>query len=104
VLLSAGVSEPFVIEMCKAGIRINAAMFAFNLFPLPPLDGGRIVFGLLPPKLAWQFAKIEPWGFYIVMALIVLNLISSLWMTPIMDLTFDLLNLLLTPVQFLLPS
>lgn len=101
-LIGAGVSETFFIEMCKAGIRVNAAMFAFNLFPLPPLDGGRIVFGLLPQKLAWQFAKIEPWGFYIVMAMIVLNLIDSLWMSPLMNITFDLLNLLLTPFNFLI--
>jgi Zn-dependent protease len=43
-----GVNERFVLEVCKAGIKVNAVMFAFNLFPLPPLDGGRILVGSKP--------------------------------------------------------
>jgi len=79
-------------------------MFAFNLFPIPPLDGGRILVGLLPMKQALSFARIEPWGFYIVMALVVLNVINAFWMTPLMGVTFELLNLLLSPFEFLLPK
>ena len=96
--------EKFFIEVCKAGIKVNAIMFAFNLFPIPPLDGGRILVGLLPMKQALSFARIEPWGFYIVMALVVLNVINAFWMTPLMGVTFELLNLLLSPFEFLLPK
>ncbi len=100
--IGTGVNERFVLEVCKAGIKVNAVMFAFNLFPLPPLDGGRILVGLLPWKQAVWLSKVEPWGFYIVMALVVMGVINSLWMAPLMTLTFELLSLLLSPLEFLL--
>lgn len=103
-LLGAGLTEPFFVEVCKAGLKVNVIMCVFNLFPLPPLDGGRILMGLLPWKQALWLAKIEPWGFFIVMALVVLNLINALWMAPLMGVTFDLLSLLLSPFEFLLPK
>ena len=96
------VEERFFIEMCKAGLQVNVVMFAFNLFPLPPLDGGRVLVGLLPMRQAIWVSRIEPWGFYIVMALVVLGIINALWMHPIMDLTFDFINLVLTPLKLLL--
>jgi Zn-dependent protease len=77
-------------------------MFVFNLFPLPPLDGGRIVYGLLPPKAAMAYGRIEPWGFFIVMGLVVAGVISNLWMRPLMSLTFNLLDLALSPLMALL--
>ena len=46
-LQGAGVTEAFFIKMCQAGILVNVVMFVFNLFPLPPLDGGRVLVGLL---------------------------------------------------------
>ncbi|MFZ9371767.1 MAG: site-2 protease family protein, partial [Limnohabitans sp.] len=52
VLVGAGLQERFFLEMCRAGMLANVVMFAFNLFPLPPLDGGRIVVGLLPWRQA----------------------------------------------------
>jgi Zn-dependent protease len=51
---------------------------ALNLLPLLPLDGGRIVAGLLPKKLASQFARIEPYGFYILIALSLTSVLSLL--------------------------
>jgi Zn-dependent protease len=77
-------------------------MFVFNLFPLPPLDGGRIAVGLLPMKQAIQFSRIEPWGFYIVMALVLFGVINGIWMQPFMGLTLDALRWLMTPVEWLL--
>ena len=100
-LAGAGVSERFFIEMCKAGMLTNVVMFAFNLFPLPPLDGGRILVGLLPYRQAMVVSRIEPWGFFIVMALVLAGVVSSLWMRPLMSLTYSLLNLLLTPLSML---
>ena len=80
----------------------NVVMFVFNLFPLPPLDGGRILVGLLPWRQAVMVSRIEPWGFFIVMALVITGVISSVWMRPLMDLTFDLLKLSLSPLAFLI--
>jgi Zn-dependent protease len=50
VLTGTGVQERFFLKMAKAGVTVNLVMWAFNLFPLPPLDGGRIVTGLLPRR------------------------------------------------------
>jgi len=94
-----GVSEKFFLAMCKAGVLSNVVMFAFNLFPLPPLDGGRIVVGLLPWKQAYQFSRIEPYGFYIVMALAITGVINHLWLEPVMNATFGLLQLLLQSIS-----
>lgn len=102
VLAGAGLTERFFIEMCKAGMLTNVVMFVFNLFPLPPLDGGRILVGLLPWRQAILLSRIEPWGFFIVMALVITGVISSVWMRPLMNLTFDLLKLSLSPLAFLL--
>lgn len=102
VLAGAGLTERFFIEMCKAGMLTNVVMFAFNLFPLPPLDGGRILVGLLPWRQAIMVSRVEPWGFFIVMALVITGVVSSVWMRPLMDLTFDLLKLVLSPLAFLI--
>jgi len=63
LLQIGGVEEMFFYGMCKAGISMNIGLFVFNLFPLPPLDGGRILVGLLPLKAAMAFSRIEPYGF-----------------------------------------
>ncbi|MBP7451802.1 MAG: site-2 protease family protein [Ottowia sp.] len=102
LLQSAGVGERFFLEMCQAGALVNVIMCVFNLFPLPPLDGGRIVAGLLPPKAAITYGRIEPWGFFIVMGLVVAGVISKLWMLPLMGLTFRALDMVLSPLVALL--
>ncbi len=102
LMSSAGVQERFFIEMCQAGVLVNVVMFAFNLFPLPPLDGGRVLTGLLPWKQALAFSRIEPYGFFIVMALVLLGVINAIWMQPIMGLTFALIDGLLSPFKFVL--
>ena len=102
VLKGADVSEPFFIKMAQGGILVNVVMFVFNLFPLPPLDGGRILVGLLPYRQAVLVSRVEPWGFFIVMALVLAGVLSSLWMQPLMALTYGLLDLLLTPIAMLL--
>nr|WP_315400428.1 site-2 protease family protein [uncultured Duganella sp.] len=62
----------FFVKMVEAGILVNSAMMVFNLIPLPPLDGGRIVTGLLPLALARKYARIERYGVYVFIGLIVL--------------------------------
>ena len=101
VFQAVGVTEPFFLKMCNGGVLVNVVMFAFNMFPLPPLDGGRILVGLLPYKQAELVSRVEPWGFFIVMALVVMNVISTLWMRPVMAITFWILEILLTPIAAL---
>lgn len=102
VLVATGVTEDFFVRMCKAGILVNLVMFAFNLFPLPPLDGGRILVGILPWKQASMLSRVEPWGFFIVMALVITGVVSALWMRPLMMLTSEAIELLLTPLRLIL--
>lgn len=102
LLAGTGMNETFFIEMCRAGMLVNVVMFAFNLFPLPPLDGGRILVGLLPWRQAMAVSRIEPWGFYIVMALVIAGVVSSVWMQPVMKLTYAILKLILSPLSFLI--
>ena len=99
VLSGMDVSEPYFLAVSKAGITVNVVMFVFNLFPLPPLDGGRILVGLLPYQHAALVSRIEPWGFFIVMALVISGVLSNLWMRPLMSLTYGLLDILLLPVS-----
>jgi Zn-dependent protease len=94
-----GVTEKFFLAMCKAGVLSNVVMFAFNLFPLPPLDGGRIVVGLLPWKQAYHFSRIEPYGFFIVMALAITGVVNHLWLDPVMSATFGLIELMLKSIS-----
>jgi Zn-dependent protease len=102
-LLQGGdVTEPFFLKMCQAGILTNVVMFVFNLFPLPPLDGGRILVGLLPYKQAVLVSRIEPWGFFVVMALVLAGVVSKLWMQPLMSVTYGVLETILTPLALVM--
>jgi Zn-dependent protease len=102
VLVATGVEERFFLQMCRAGILVNLVMFAFNLFPLPPLDGGRILVGLLPWKQAALVSRVEPWGFFIVMALVISGVVGNLWLRPLMALTSGAIEVLLTPLRMLI--
>ena len=102
VLVGTGTQERFFLEMARAGVLVNLVMWAFNLFPLPPLDGGRILVGLLPWKQAQLVSRIEPYGFFIVMALVLAGIEGSLWLRPLMSLGYGAINLLLTPLTALL--
>ena len=102
MLAAAGAGEPFFRQMCGAGVVVNGVMFVFNLFPLTPLDGGRILVGLLPWRQAQWLARVEPWGFFIVLALVLTGVVSALWMRPLMGWTYEALNTLLHPLALLL--
>lgn len=76
-------SQPLAL-MCQVGIVINLSLAMLNLFPLPPLDGGRIAVSLLPEPLASQFAQLERWGFLILIALLYLGALDvTVW--PLVD-------------------
>jgi Zn-dependent protease len=70
-------------EMARAGINVNAVLMLLNLLPIPPLDGGRIAVSLLPYRLAVPFARIERFGFAILLALLFLGGLDLI-LTPLL--------------------
>lgn len=81
VAVTQGAEEGLMLGlklMAGAGIVINLVLMALNLLPLPPLDGGRVLSGLLPSRLSWQLDRIEPYGFVILLALIFLGVLGPL--------------------------
>jgi len=101
ILLGLGIDEKFLISMSQAGILWNLGLLVFNLFPIPPLDGGRILAGLLPARQSIALGKLEPWGFFIVLALVFTGIIGSLWMEPLMAFFRWALHLITLPLQML---
>ena len=101
-LVGLQIDERFFIEMARAGILVNLVMWAFNLFPLPPLDGGRILVGLLPWRQAQMVSRIEPYGFFIVLALVVAGVVGTVWLRPLMSLGYSAISLLISPLSALL--
>jgi len=86
------VSEPLAL-MCQASIIINMVLLIFNLLPLPPLDGGRVAVGLLPGPMAYQLSRIEPFGFLIIVLLLVFGLLQSIIGPLVMSSAGALINL-----------
>lgn len=78
------VQEPFFIYMATAGIQINLILMALNLLPVPPLDGGRIVTGLLPNRASYAFSRLEPYGLFIVLFLLLTGMLG-LFLTPFLQ-------------------
>lgn len=85
-LMPANIFTVPLTEMSKIGIIVNCVLMVLNLLPLPPLDGGRIAVSLLPHRLAWQFAKIEPWGFPILLILLFTGVLGAV-MNPLVILS-----------------
>ncbi len=67
-----------LILMFALGIQLNIGLAVFNLIPIPPLDGGRILAGLLPRDLAYQYMRLEPYGFIILLLLIFTGVVQKI--------------------------
>lgn len=91
-----------LIYMGAAGIFINSAIMMLNLLPFPPLDGGRVLMSLLPEQYARVLGKVEPWGFVILVAMILTGLIAKIvW--PMMVVEMAAVTYLLdTPAELFL--
>jgi Zn-dependent protease len=94
----------FFVQMARAGIMVNSAMCVFNLIPLPPLDGGRIVTGILPMSLARKYAQIERYGLFVFVGLVLMMQFGLLngFLLGGMGLVQEIFNLLVSPLVFLL--
>ncbi|WP_119154937.1 site-2 protease family protein [Caldimonas tepidiphila] len=101
-LLALDVEEDFFLQMARAGMLVNGVMFALNLFPLPPLDGGRMLIGALPLRAAAALARLERFGFLVVIALLVAGLLTTYWMLPILRALLGALTAALPSLQVIL--
>ncbi|MDD5384881.1 MAG: site-2 protease family protein [Gallionella sp.] len=83
-------AEP-LLGMAEWGIKINVVLMVLNLLPLPPLDGGRMAVSLLPHRQAFQLARIEPYGMFILIFLAITPVLSLI-LSPLVSLMFKLIS------------
>jgi Zn-dependent protease len=72
----AGVQETYFYLVAQAGISVNLVFMALNLLPIPPLDGGRIVSGILPTRLSLAYSRVEPYGLILLLVLMFTGALS----------------------------
>jgi Zn-dependent protease len=101
LLIGLGADEPFFRKMTEVGVLVNLVMAALNLFPMPPLDGGRMLVAVLPYAQARAISRIEPYGFFVVLFLAATNVLGY-WMRPVLSVLEASLDLLLRPLALLL--
>ena len=93
IVMDNDYSRPLAL-MSQAGIVINVVLMVLNLMPILPLDGGRIVESLLPRPLAYRFSRLEPYGMWILLALVFTGLLSPI-LRPFTTMVYELLGFLL---------
>lgn len=83
----------FLIYSGLAGISINLILFILNLIPIPPLDGSRVLSSFLPKKLAYNYNRIEPYGFFILLGLLFFGILGPLMSGPFQVLKIFLISM-----------
>ncbi|QMU61487.1 MAG: site-2 protease family protein [Gammaproteobacteria bacterium] len=84
----------FFVLMSMAGIFINLVLMVLNLLPIPPLDGGRVLSGLVPNNISALLSKIEPYGLFILLGLMFMGLLNKLVFTPSILILFFIMSFL----------
>lgn len=87
------INSELLVVMSKVGVQINLVLMVLNFIPIPPLDGSRVVASLLPPRLAYRYNQLEPYGFFILIALLAFGVLSTVLFPVVMILTRALLSL-----------
>ncbi len=82
-----------LVAMAKIGININVILMVLNMLPLPPLDGGRIAISMLPHRLAYQLARVEPYGMFILIFLAITSVLFWI-LKPFMDVVYFIIRII----------
>ncbi|SFV81003.1 FIG004556: membrane metalloprotease [hydrothermal vent metagenome] len=93
VAIANTLNIPFLVLMGGAGIFVNLLLAIFNLLPIPPLDGGRVISSLLPGRLAYQYDQLEPYGLFILVGLLFLGVFQNIIWPIVYSLLVGLSNL-----------
>lgn len=93
VAIANTLNIPFLEFMGGAGIFVNLLLAIFNLLPIPPLDGGRVISSLLPGRQAYQYDQLEPYGLFILVGLLFLGVFQNIIWPIIYSLLVGLSNL-----------
>ena len=99
----ADTESNFFVKVASVGVIFNLILFAFNMLPILPLDGGRVLMGLLPANMARSFSQMEPYGMFIVLGLAFMTggLLFNYWVYPIVNVAQSIINLILYPLHAL---
>lgn len=93
ILLLVGQPQIFVAlkTMAQIGIQINLILMVLNLIPIPPLDGSKILMGVVPGPMAYRLSLLEPYGFFIVLALLYFGVLGAI-LAPILNILFQVIS------------